>query len=266
MQIITLTSDFGLKDFYAAALKGRLYSFDTEVRLVDISHQITAASPLEAAFTLRYAYPNFPKGTVHLIAVQEVVASGVLLAAEMDGHYFLCADNGILSLINPDLKINKVVAVDFREDIESKLFPSRDVLAKAAVHLAKGGAIGLLGREVRNMQQNTSFKPRFTDDKSKILGRVMYVDNFGNLITNISKPYFAECCGDRTFEITLPRRNKIYKLVQQYTDVEEGGVLALFNAHGLLEIAVSGAGNFTFNGANTLLGVGLMDDITVAFT
>lgn len=266
MQIITLTSDFGLKDFYAAALKGKFYTLDSAVQLVDISHQVTAASPLEAGFVLRYAYPSFPKGTVHVIAVQEVVESSTMLAAEMDGHYFLCADNGILSLINPEFKINKIVAIDFREENESKLFPSKDILAKAAVHLAKGGAIGLLGREIREIKESLDYKPRFTKDKSSIWGKVMYIDNFGNLITNINKAYFAECCGDRRFEITLPRRNKVHRIVQQYTDVGDGDVLALFNSSGLLEIAVSGAGNLKFNGANTLLGVNLMADIIVTFT
>jgi S-adenosylmethionine hydrolase len=266
MGIITLTSDFGLKDFYAAALKGRIYDIDEALKVVDISHQVTVANHIEAAFIMRYAYTAFPKGTVHLIAVQEVINEARMVAIEMDGHYFLCADNGILSLINPELKINKMVSVDFREDLSSVLFPSRDILCKAAVHLAKGGAIGLLGPALQEIKQSQPFRPRLLDDKSKILGRVVYVDNFGNLITNITRTFFEECRRDRTFEIVLPRRNKLYKLVNGYDEVDEGVVLALFNAQDLLEIAINGTGSAEFNGANTLLGVEVMNDITISFT
>lgn len=266
MAIVTLTSDYGLKDHYQAALKGALLSFEEQLTLVDISHQIAPSNVMEAAFVLRQSYMHFPKGTVHLIAVQEVVPSETLVAMQMDGHFFLCADNGILSLINPEVRVQKMIAIDFREDLPTKLFPSRDVLAKAAVHLAKGGAIGLLGRELKEIKENSVIRPRLANDGSMILGNVLYVDNFGNLITNISQKFFQESSKERSFEIALPRRHKVYRIVPSYHDEKAGSVVALFNAQGLLEIAITGAGNKGFNGAHTLLGVGVMDTITINFT
>lgn len=266
MAIVTLTSDYGLKDHYLASLKGALLSYVPGLTLVDVSHYIAPANVLEAAFILRQAYANFPKGTVHLISVLELTQSETLIAMEMDGHFFLCADNGILSMLNPDVKINKLIAIDFREDLASKLFPSRDVLAKAAAHLAQGGAIGLLGRELKEIKEHTLIRPRLSGDGSMLLGNVLYVDNFGNLITNINKRFFAECSKDRAFEIALPRKQKVHKIVSHYQDEKPGSTVALFNAHDLLEIAVNGSGNKGFNGAHTLLGVGVMDTVTINFT
>lgn len=265
MAIVTLTSDYGLKDHYLPSLKGALLSHSPTLTLVDVSHYIAPANIMEAAFILRQAYPNFPKGTVHLISVSELGKDTQLLAMQMDGHYFLCADNGILSLLNPERKIDKLVAIDFREDMETKLFPSKDVLAKAAAHLAQGGAIGLLGRALKEMKQHTVIRPRLAVDESMILGNVLYVDNFGNLITNISKRFFNESRKERDFEISLPRKQKVHKISTEYQAVRLGDTLALFNAQGLLEIAVNGAGNKGFNGAHTLLGINVMDTVTINF-
>ncbi len=266
MAIVTLTSDYGSKDPYLSSLKGTLLGHNADLQLVDITHEITPFNTMETAFILHQAYRHFPKGTVHLISVQEVNPGETLVALSMDDHFFLCADNGILSLVNPDVRMNQMVAIDFREEQRTKLFPSRDVLAKAAAHLAKGGAIGLLGRSLKEIKESTVIRPRLTNEGSMILGNVLYVDNFGNLITNISKKFFTENRKERPFEIALPRRHKVHKIRQYYHEEAQGGVVAIFNAQGFLEIAINGAGNKAFNGANTLLGVGVMDPITINFT
>lgn len=263
MPVITLTSDYGLTDHYLPALKGALIMEDEEVRLVDITHQVEPGNFFEAAFVLRNCYHNFPKGTVHLIAFNELAKSGRLLAAEIDDHYFLMADNGLLAMINPEKRVNKVVAIDLRN--ERSLFPARDVLARAASHLVRGGSLDILGLPIQEFEQKQIARPRILNDKSAIIGSVVYIDNFGNLISNITKKTFKEICADRSFEIMLPRNQRIKKLSDNYTSVQAGSLLAFFNSQGLLEVALAQSRGKLFNGANTMLGIEVRNTITVTF-
>ena len=263
MAVITLTSDYGLIDPYLPALKGALLSQAEGQQVVDISHGIEPGNFLEASFILRNSYSSFPRGSVHLIAFGEVSANRRLLAAEMDGHYFLLADNGLLSMINPELKISRIIEIDLRQDVS--LFPSRDILARAAVFLAQGGKMDMLGREVRDVEQKTLIRPRIATDKSSILGSVVYIDNYGNLMTNITRKIFREVGKERHFTVMLPRNQRISHISQHYHEVAAGNVLALFNSQDLLEIGLSGARGKVFNGANTLLGVEVQNTVTVNF-
>lgn len=263
MPVVTLTSDYGLTDHYLPALKGALLTEDEGVKLVDISHNVEPGNFFEAAFILRNCYFNFPKGAVHLVAFNELVTTDRLLAAEMDGHYFLLADNGLLPMINPEKKIKKVVAIDLR--VERSLFPARDILARAATHLARGGTLDVLGRQVQDLEQKQILRPRIANDKSAIIGSIVYIDNFGNLISNISQKTFKEVGGERSFEIMLPRNQRIKKLSYSYNDVQAGNLLAFFNSQGLLEVALSQSRGKKFNGANTLLGVEVQNTITINF-
>ncbi len=263
MPVITLTSDYGLTDHYLPALKGALLSHDEEVKLVDVTHTVEPGNFFEAAFILRNCYHSFPKGTVHLIAFSELVANGRLLAAELDGHFFLLADNGLLPMINPDVKIKKVIAIDLRQ--ERSLFPARDILARAAVHLTKGGTVDVLGRAIEDYEQKQIARPRILNDKSAIIGSIVYIDNFGNLVSNISQKTFKEVAGDRSFEIMLPRNQRIKKLSTGYTPAQAGSLLAFFNSQGLLEVALAEARGKIFNGANSMLGVEVQNTITITF-
>ncbi len=263
MPVITLTSDYGLTDHYLAVVKGRIISELPDIRLVDISHAIQPGNFLEASFILRNCYHAFPDGTVHLVAVQEITENRRLLAAELDGHFFLSADNGLLGLINPEVRINRVVEINLKQ--EETLFPARDVLVRAACHLARGGSLDVLGRQVKEFKESAQVRPRIPNEGSLILGSVLYVDNFGNLITNISRKTFHEVGQDRSFEIALPRRQVIRKLQDSYYPASKGSVIALFNSQNLLEIALSEASGKYYNGANTLLGVGVQNTVTVTF-
>lgn len=264
MPIITLTSDYGVLDHYLASVKGALLSESPDFTLVDIAHTIEPGNFFEASFILRNCYASFPKGTVHLVAFQEISENGKLLAAEMDGHYFLLADNGLLPMINPDLKVKKTIEIDLRS--EKSMFPARDILTRAANHLARGGSIDLLGRQAREVAQKTIVRPIVSNDRASIKGAVVYIDNFGNLITNISQKTFKEVGQDRGFEIQLPRGRRISKLSESYHSVSSGSVMAFFNSQNLLEIAVRDSRGKHFNGANTLLGIEVQNTITVQFS
>ncbi len=261
--LITLTSDYGLTDHHLPALKGRLLQEEGDWKMVDFCHVLEPGNFFEAAFVLRNGYHAFPEGTVHLVAFAEISKNRKLLAAELDGHFFLLADNGLLPMINPQHKISKVIEIDLRQ--EDSLFPARDVLARCAGHLARGGNVDLLGRATQNFQSKQILRPTVSPDKATLLGAVVYIDNFGNLITNISKKKFKEVGKERDFEIQLPRNQRIRKLSESYFDRTAGTILALFNSQDLLEIAVASARGKFYNGANTLLGVEVQNPVSVVF-
>lgn len=263
MPIITLTSDYGLTDHHVASVKGTLIKEMEDCHIVDISHLIQPGNFFEAGFILRNCYQDFPKGTVHLIAVQELVENDRLLVAEIDEHYFIAADQGMITLINPEVKISKVVEINLRQ--EKTLFPARDIMSKAALHIIRGGSMDLLGRRIEDYKESTIMRPRITNDGSVILGSVVYIDNYGNLISNISKKIFLEAAKDRDPEILLPRRRIIKKIQDNYFPSSPGSVIALFNSQNLLEIALSRPRGKEFNGANTLLGIEVQGTISVSF-
>ena len=263
MALITITSDYGTADPYLPALKGALYSEVDDPTLVDLSHQIEPGNFFQAAYIVGNSYSSFPKGTVHIIAFGEISSEKKLIGAELDGHYFLLPNNGLLGMINPEIRTGKIVEVELKSD--DRFFPSHHIMAKAAGFIAKGGKLEVLGREVSDVLTKTLPRPRVANDKSSILGTILYIDNFGNLISNITKKQFRELAQDRKFTIFLPRNQRIRQINSNYHEVAVGSILALFNSQDLLEIALSGARGKDFNGANSLLGVEVQNSITIEF-
>lgn len=263
-KIVTLTSDYGLNDPYLAALKGALAGEEGDFAVVDISHQIRPGHLMEAAYILRHSYTAFPENTVHLVALEELAPSGKMLAARLGGQYFLTADSGLLTMIHPELKLKQVIAIDFGQ--EASNFPARDVLVKAAAHLVRGGKLGVLGRNARSIEQKSWPRARLLEDRSALQGNIVYIDHFGNLVSNISRQQFEEARKQRGFSILLPRNRRLGQISDHYRAAAPGGLLALFNTHGLLEIGVSQAQGKVFNGANTLLGIKEQDLISIEFS
>ncbi len=263
MPLITLTSDYGISDPYVAALKGRIYAESQTVPVVDISHQLTFSNFIEAAYVLGNTYAHFPKKTVHVVAFNELGGSGKLLAAELDGHYFLLADNGLLGLINPEMKINKVIEIDLKQ--AHSLFPSRDILLPAALHLLRGGNIDLLGLPFDKWLKRSLGVAKVNEDKNQITGEICYIDNNGNVVTNISKKMFVALAHGRKFEIKLPRNRQITELKLNYNQVPNGSVLALFNSMEMLELAVNGSESKAVNGISSLLGLSVKNQIDIHF-
>lgn len=264
MSIITLTSDYGLSDPYAAAVKGQIFQQWPEARIVDISHQIQPDNLLQASFVLRNAYPSFPQGSVHLILVKELHKSSRWLAFKINGHYFISSDCGLLAMVNPERKPDQVVEISYQVDVTS-LFPGRDFLSAAAAHLAKGGQLSVLGRATDNWQEHTYLRPRVFENEERILGAIIYVDNSGNLITNISKSMFKITAKGRAVKILLPRNKALTKISQGYFDHQQDGVMALFNSSDLLEISYKEAESKEINGASSLLSLNVQDPVTLVF-
>lgn len=264
MAIITLTSDMGTKDHYVAAVKGAIYSELENAAIVDVTHELPPFEIAQAWFVVRNAYRNFPKGTIHIIGIKpEAVLptnkgghdETVHIAAEYDGHFFIGADNGLFSLIFEHTPDN-LVELNFPLDSDDLNFPTKHVFAKAACHLARGGTLEVIGKKMDALKERAIFRPVI--DNEVIKGTVIYVDNYGNIITNITKEVFKDGVKGRAFEIGIPdSTHSISEISQTYNDVVGGEILALFNATGFLEIALN-QGN-----ASGLLGLKLNDIIRI---
>ncbi|MEZ5082541.1 MAG: SAM-dependent chlorinase/fluorinase [Bacteroidales bacterium] len=256
MPIITLTSDWGLKDHYAGAVKGAILSKMPEATIVDISHQIPSFEIEQAAFVLKNSYPDFPKGTIHILAVNtEESEKFAHVVIEKDGQYFIGNDNGIFSLLFEEVPEN-IIELTIAQDSDYFTFSSRDRFVKAAVHLAKGESLTELGSPKSGIVEKILLKP--VVDQNVVRGHVMYIDTYENIITNITEPFFKEIRKNRKFSIIF-RSYSISKISQSYTDVPPGEIVALFDSNGYLEIAMN-QGN-----AAGLLGLGYKDMIRIEF-
>lgn len=257
MGIITLTTDLGNKDFYQAALKGSILTQYPDARIVDISHEIPPFDIQYAAFVLKNAYPYFPKDTVHLIGIDSVFNQENRYVAVRSGdHYFVGADNGIFSLIleqGPD----EAVELNIIQDLKYLHFPLTDIFAKAACHLAKGGSLHDIGDPVDGIVIRTLLQP--VVEQNGLRGSVVFIDSFGNVISNISKELFNNVQRGRDFVLYFRRNETIEQLSWHYNEVPEGEKLCLFGISNYLEIAIN-KGN-----ASGLLGLNKGDIIRVEF-
>ncbi len=190
MSIITLTTDFGHKDYFVSATKAALLQEAPSATIIDISHEISPFNHTEAAYILKNAYINFPKGSIHIIGVDsEFSPENEHMIVSFDGHYFVGANNGIFSLIMEDQIIEKIVEINIHNTIITS-FPVLDVFVKVAAHIARGGTMDVVGKEVKIIHKMVGVRPVINDIGNQLIGSVIYIDNFGNVVTNIKKLIF----------------------------------------------------------------------------
>ena len=236
MALITFTSDFGLKDHYVAAVKAKIYGEFPGAVIVDITHEIAAFNLINGSYVISSVFENFPRGSVHLIALNSHKQRDIkFLAAKLKGHFFVLPNNGLLSLISES---KPELLVELPMTGESSLsFPEKDILSKAASHLAKGADLTSLGKPINEYVKSLLLQPKA--NKSGIYGQVIYIDRFGNLITNIQKRVFDDLMklSGPDFDLQFSKEHLDF-IKGHYGDVAEGDIVALFNERGLLEIAV----------------------------
>lgn len=273
--IITLTTDFGEKDHFVGAVKGAIYSELDTIKIVDISHSISPFHITEAAYIIQNAYKSFPPGSIHIIGIDsELTAENKHIAVLLDGHYFICANNGIISMLTSEINPDKIVEINVHDRIESN-FPVLDVFVKVACHIARGGTLEVIGKSITNIKQITGIKPVINAESNQIFGNVIYIDNYGNVISNISKTIFQEIGKGRAYTITA-RTSNFNKVYERYSDAinfdiskdrreEDGKKLALWNSSGYLEIAIYKSNPSTVGSASTLFGLKYRDTISVQF-
>jgi hypothetical protein len=274
MSFITLTTDFGTKDHFVGAVKGAILSQLPEAKIIDISHEISPFNIAETAYILKNSYKSFPKGTIHIVGVDaELSDDNKHIALEIDNHFFVCPDNGSISMIASEIQPSKIVEINIHDRIESS-FPVLDVFVNVACFIARGGSLNVIGKEIKEIKINTEIKPKVNQQQNQIIGGVIYIDNFGNLITNINKKMFQEVGKNRRF-ILSASKHKFNKLFNKYNEITgengtntmlfDGDKLALFNSADYLEIAIFRSNLKSLGGASSLLGLEYRDRITIDF-
>lgn len=248
----------GLSDYYVAAVKGAILSELPGATVVDVSHDIPQYDLLKAAYIVKNAFPNFPKGSIHIVAVNSLEDSETShVALSHSGHYFIGADSGIFSLIF-DEPADEIVQLNFGGARYVKTFPARELFASVACELAKKKSLADIGRKIDSFRK--MLLPAASIGSNLIRGSVIYVDSYGNLVTNINRQMFDEIGNGHRFEISL-RSTKygITRISKNYNEVAPGEPVALFNYAGLLEIALNRGP------AGKLLGFKVNDAIRIEF-
>lgn len=254
MLIATLTTDFGWQDFYVGRIKGALLSAYQPLQLVDITHHVEPYDIVRAAFILKNAYVSFPKGTLHLVCVNDhYQANNHFIAFEEEGQIFVGPDNGLFSMVFPTIK----GPIHQLEVPQNDSFPLSEVLARAVAHFGQGGALPAIGPLKEQITRRFSLQPVTSADR--IRGTVIHVDRYENVVVNIEQGLFEQIAEGRSFSLYFKRHDPILRLSKNYHEVPVGEVLCLFNASGLLEIAIN------MGKASSLLGLHLDDTVQVDF-
>lgn len=232
-RIITLTSDFGLADHYVGSMKGVILGINSDVVIVDISHEIPKYDIVRAALLIGNFYAYFPKDTIHVVVVDPGVGSERKpIAIESEQGIFVGPDNGVFSLIlEQECSVYDISNPDFMLKDISSTFHGRDIFAPAAAHLSRGADINQIGGELSSPKLISINKPQVLE--SEIIGEVIYKDSFGNLITNIPGEMINE-----ESQIIIDD-HIIDTVASSYNDVSSGDVLAIIGSSGFLEIAVN---------------------------
>ena len=275
MTLITLTTDFGIKDHYVGSIKGALFNELQNVNIVDVSHNISPFNIVEAAYIIENSYKNFPDGSIHIIGVDsEKTVEQSHLVIKLDNHFFICANNGIMSLLASKINPEKIIEINIHND-KITTFSVIDVFVKIAAHIYRGGSIDLVGNQIYELKELYNLNPILNEKSNEISGNVIYVDNYDNVVTNISKKIFTEFGKSRPFEINA--RNYIFKeIVGSYGSAirfdikkenrkEIGKKIALFNKSNYLELSIYKSNPQTFGGAASLFGLNYRDVITIKF-
>jgi S-adenosylmethionine hydrolase len=241
--IITLMSDFGLKDPYVAEMKAVITSICPEARIVDVSHEIEKFNTRMGAFVLASAAPYFPKDTIHVAVVDPGVGTRRRpILVETKHGFFVGPDNGLLLLAAQKQRIRHVYNItnpSYMLSRVSKTFHGRDVFAPAAAHLASGSDSTDFGPEIKDYIIPKFSKPEST--ANELRGEVLHIDDFGNIITNIGDTDFEKTRikEGSTFQLRLKAKNLTLKFCSAYGEAQIRKPLALIGSHDFLEISVN---------------------------
>lgn len=238
-KIITLTTDFGLQDYYVGAMKGAILSIIPEVRLIDISHQIPPQDIMAGAWVLKNSAMLFPPNTVHLVVIDPGVGTTRKpVALKMDDQLFVGPDNGIFSLLTDEETFNAVELSNssFWRSTLSTTFHGRDIFAPVAAHLCNGTALKELGPTLHELQTYRWASP--IADKDGIQGWIIHIDTFGNLITNLSASLIEEVMQGQQLKIYVGN-TILTEIANTFGAVVEGEPVAYIGSSGMLEIAIN---------------------------
>jgi len=255
MALITFISDFGTTDHYVAAVKATIASKEPNQQVIDISHEIRPFDISHAANILKHVFREFPKGTVHLVAIDSVKDKPKPIALLYDGHFFVGFDSGLFSLLFEE---DPAAVVELEE--KSSTFYAKEVLVPAAIKITKEQKLPDDRRPAKELKRLLGRQLKVT--RGKIAGNVVSVDHFGNLITNIKRTNFDEILElngkEAAYSIKFGRELS-ERFHEDFTDVESGDCFVLFNSYGELQIGIN-KGN-----ASELLGLNIDASVIIEF-
>ena len=275
MSIITLITDFGNKDHFVAKMKGIIYSKYSDAKIVDISHNVSPFNIMEAAYILESSYKSFPENTVHIIDVDsEKTKENKHILIYLDNHLFVSNDNGVLSILAQNINPQKIYEITIYDELET-IDSSTVIFSEIACHLAKGGKPEIIGKEINTIKRVKNLKPFIDEDLNQIVCSVIYIDNFGNVVTNLKKSLFEEIMKGRNYEVSA-RNYKFNKIFSRYSDIinfktppnernDEGKALVIFNSNNLLQISIYRSNPNNVGTAATLMGLKIYDSVTIKF-
>ena len=240
--IISLITDFGLQDGYIGVMKGVMANINPSASVIDITNTIAAQDIFQAACVLNNSYNHFPAGTIHVVFVDPGVGSDrKIICLKTDDYLFLAPDNGVLSFViakEESPSIREVTNRKFFLPKISNTFHGRDIFAPVAAHLSKGVSHKELGERIEKINKIDLPKPILSPD-GELTAEIMYVDSFGNLITNVNEEVIDRMKIERErVSITMGRR-RINGICSSYTDVGDNEALAIFGSSGYLELSVN---------------------------
>ncbi|MBK9733064.1 MAG: SAM-dependent chlorinase/fluorinase [Chitinophagaceae bacterium] len=238
MPLITLTTDFGTRDHYAAAVKGELLKAIKSATIVDISHDITPFDIMHGSFVLKNSYHHFPDGTYHLIGVNMNSEEGIShLVVMKEQHIFIGPDNGIFGLLWDGEMPKEIFQLQPRKEESTGTLPMMDLYVRAVKHLSEGGKPNDIGVKVAFFRQSTMGRPIISTDY--IRASIIYFDRFENAVVNIRKAEFESIQQNRKYVLYFKRYDDIDIIHDNYFHVLESEKICLFNSSGYLEIAIN---------------------------
>lgn len=251
MPLVTLTSDIGSQDYLVGAIKGRLLRIDPAFQIIDISHSLSPFNYPQAAYVCRSAIRNFPEFTFHIVLINlfESKPEQLLLAFHTN-QYVICADNGLLGMILED-RPEMVIGIPLEKTAIKNTLYCIDVAARAVVQLANGEPVEKIGIPDTEYNEKNPLRPLLGE--SWIEGQIIFIDNFENVVVNITQEQFEQQRKGRRFKIVFKRDEVIERISGSYADVPQGEKLVLFNSAGYMEIAINkgnAAGLFGLKGYN----------------
>ncbi|MDP2088155.1 MAG: SAM-dependent chlorinase/fluorinase [Flavobacteriaceae bacterium] len=279
MSIITLTTDFGIKDYFVSAIKGAILSELPLVTIVDISHEISPFNIPETAYIINNAYSYFPEDTIHIIGVDaEWNVSNKHIVIKLKNQYFIGADNGILSLLLKDNNPSEQYEIVNSEQQKS-IFPVLNIFVKTAIHIANGGDLASIGNPIHQLNILAQTEAKINETGNQIIGSVIYIDHFGNVVFNISKKQFDTVRKDRKYKISAgSHKYPVDTIFEKYGDVvkinhqkdqhkltDEGTALALFNSAGFFQVSIYKSNLKSVGGASSLLGLKYGSSLIIDF-
>jgi len=240
LPLITLLTDFGDRDYFVGSMKGVILTINPQTTVVDLSHHIRPHAVEEAAYILKCCYAFFPDGTIHVVVVDPGVGSlRRALLVNTDRYFFLAPDNGVLSYIFDEehqVEVREITNRQFKLESAGTTFDGRDLFAPAAAWLTKNQPVSAFGPVVRDAKTFPISKPRW--ESETLLGEIVYIDRFGNLISNISAALLKEleAVTKRPNPVIYIAGHAIRGLVCSYSEGDQQKPCALINSNGYLEI------------------------------